>query len=110
MQENLVADTRVGSAEFGDYHYNEFLKWSFGDRKSKAALLRDIAVARTDANKELLDRKIAYYCHLYGLTEEELVDRIRQADEDNISVAKLHQTLAAEAGLNPKQTKPYSGE
>lgn len=110
MQENLVADTRVGSAEFGDYHYNEFLKWSFGDRKSKAALLKDVGVARTDANQELIDRKIAYYSRLYGLTEEQLIDRIRQADEENISVAKLHQNLVAEAGLNPKQIKPYSGE
>lgn len=110
MQENLVADTRIGSAEFGDYHYTQFLMWSFGDRKSKAALLKDIGVARTDANQESIDRKIAYYARLYNLTEDQLIDRIRQADEENVSVAKLHQTLAAEAGLNPKQIKSYSEE
>jgi len=110
MQVLIVADTRIGSAEFGDYHYTEFLKWSFGDRQSKAALLRNLAVARTDANQELIDRKVAYYASLYKMTEEQLVDRIRLADEANISVAKLHQTLAAEAGLDPKQVRQYSGE
>lgn len=110
QQLKLVADTRIGSAEFGDYHYTEFLKWSFGDRQSKAALLRNLAAARTDANQELIDRKIAYYANLYKLTEEQLIERIRLADESNISIAKLHQTLAAEADLDPKQVRQYSEE
>ncbi|NJL57295.1 hypothetical protein HC928_20740 [bacterium] len=105
MELKLVVDTRVGSAEFGDYHYTELLKWAFGDRKSKAALLRDIGVARIDANQDLINRKIDYYINLYQKTEEELVERIRQADEEGISIAKLHQTLADEAGLNPKKNK-----
>lgn len=108
MEPKLVADTRIGSAEFGDYHYSEFLKWCFGDRQSKAALLRNLAAARTDANQDLIDRKMSYYARLYKLTEDQLFERIRQADEQNISVAKLHQTLASEAGLNPKDVKPYA--
>jgi hypothetical protein len=108
MDLKLVVDTRVGSAEFGDYHYTELLKWAFGDRKSKAALIRDIGVARVDANQDLINRKLDYYITLYGKSEAELIERIREADEEGISIAKLHQTLAEEAGLNPKKVKPTS--
>jgi hypothetical protein len=100
---SLVADTRIGSAEFGEYHYQQFLGWSFCDRQSKAALLRNLAVARTDANQESIDRKIAFYAKLYRLTSDELLERIRLADEQKISIAKLHETLAKEAGLSAKE-------
>jgi hypothetical protein len=98
-----MADTRIGSAEFGEYHYQEFLNWSFCDRQSKAALLRNVAVARTDANQELIDRKMEAYAKLYNLTTEQLRERIREADERGVSIAKLHQNLAKEAGLSPKE-------
>jgi hypothetical protein len=104
----MSADSRIGSSEFGEYHYEEFLKWSFGDRKSKAALLRDVAVARTDANKDLIDRKIEFYADLYGLSVEELIDRIREADDRKTSIPKLHEQLAQEAGLTISQTKEFS--
>jgi len=88
------SDTRIGSAEFGDYHYDRFLVWAFVDRQSKAALLRNLAVARTDANKDLIDDKLQYYCDLYNLGQAELLERIRQADLKGISIPQLHKLLS----------------
>lgn len=101
----LVSDTRIGSAEFGGYHYQRHLAWSFCDRQSKAALLRNLAVARIDANQQLIDRKLEYYAHLYGVSVEELLQRIMDADDQKISIAKLHQVLAAESG-QPDDLEP----
>jgi hypothetical protein len=103
MQVIDVADTRIGSAEFGEYHYQEFLHWSFCDRQSKAALLRNVAVARTDANQQLIDRKMAAYAQLYKISLEQLKERVRLADEEKISIAKLHETLIKEAGLTSRE-------
>lgn len=103
MEVFLVADTRITSAEFGDYHYQQFLGWSFCDRQSKAALLRNVAAARTDANQDSIDRKLEFYARLYKTTPEQLLERIREADEKNISIAKLHQILAKEAGLSARE-------
>lgn len=89
-------DTRIGASEFGQYHYDRFLYWSFGDRKSKAALLRDLAVARTDGNLELIDAKLDEYARLYGLTVDDLKALIKEADQTGMSVPKLHKQLQDE--------------
>lgn len=88
-----ITDTRISSSDFGQYHYALLLYWSFGDRKSKAMLLRDIAVSRCDANKSLIDDKLAEYAGLYGLTIDELKAKIMEADRDKVSIAKLHELL-----------------
>lgn len=93
----IMSDTRITSAEFGDYHYRRFLQWSFAERQSKAAFLRNLAVARTEANRNEIDDPLLHYSKLYGLPLEELLDAIYNADQNNISVAQLHQRL--EAGL-----------
>lgn len=102
MFDQLVTDTRIGSADFGDYHYQRHLAWSFVDRQSKAALLRNMAAARIDANEAQIDRKLQFYADLYNITLEQLMQRIMEADERKTSIAKLHQVLAAEAGLGPE--------
>jgi hypothetical protein len=84
-------------AEFGDYHYRRFLQWCFSERQSKAAFLRNMAVARTGANEDLIDRAIEHYCKLYSLTAEELQEYVFLADQNNVSIAMLHDRL--EQGL-----------
>lgn len=93
----IVAETRISSAEFGDYHYKRFLSWCFAERQSKAAFLRNVAVSRTEANREEIDEVLQHYCKLYSLQKEELLQHIYEADKNNVSIAQLHERL--EAGL-----------
>lgn len=88
-----VADTRITSAEFGDYHYRKFLEWCFTERQSKAAYLRNLAVARTGANTGNIDTAMDHYCKLYGLSREELQEYVYLADQNNVSIAMLHDRL-----------------
>lgn len=97
MQLIPVSDTRISSAEFGDFHYKKFLEWSFTERQSKAAFLRNVAVARTGANLDSINVAIDHYCKLYKLTREELQEYIYIADQNNVSIASLHDRL--EQGL-----------
>lgn len=106
----FVSDTRISSAEFGDFDYKRFLVWAFTERQSKAAFLRNIGVARTRDNLSVTDTALQHYCELYQLTDDELRTYIYLADQNNVSIAALHQRL--EKGLrgdqlweNPKQTK-----
>jgi hypothetical protein len=93
----IVPDTRISSAEFGDYHYKRFLSWCFVERQSKAAFLRNVAVSRTESNREEINHGFNHYCKAYGLTEEELLECLTQADANNVSIAQLHERL--ESGL-----------
>lgn len=93
----IMSDTRIFSAEFGDYHYRRFLAWSFVERQSKAAFLRNLAVARTEANRSEIDDPLDHYAKLYSLPLEELLEAIYNADRNGVSVAQLHQRL--EAGI-----------
>lgn len=92
-----VTDTRISSSAFGDYHYRRFLLWCFVERQTKAAYLRNLAVARIDANQEIIQNIAAHYCELYKLTPEELQDYIYKADQNNVSISMLHDRL--ESGL-----------
>jgi hypothetical protein len=103
--DSVANNTRITSADFGDYHYQQFLNWTFCDRQSKAALIRNLAVARTDANTELISGKLEYYTELYGLTMAELQKRIFEADAEGISVAELHRRLTAEAEQKRAQSE-----
>jgi hypothetical protein len=93
----VVPDTRISSAEFGDYHYKRFLAWCFVERQSKAAFLRNVAVSRTESNREEINHGLLHYCKVYALTEDELLDYMYQADQNNVSIAQLHERL--EKGL-----------
>lgn|GEM_PF-2971151 len=95
--ETVVADTRIGSSEFGDYQYARFVLWAFLVRQSKGAFLRNIAVARTEANQGTIAESLAYYCQVYGLEEEELLRRVLAADADGKSSVSLHQELEEES-------------
>jgi hypothetical protein len=91
---------KVMSAAFGAYHLRQLRGWAFCDAKSKATLIRDIVVARTEANQPLIADKTEFFVKKYKLSSaDELLDRIEQADREGISVARLHQQLAAEAGV-----------
>jgi len=97
LEPEIVADTRISSAEFGDYHYKRFLAWCFAERQSKAAFLRNVAVSRTEANRDEINEVLEHYCKLYSMTEDDLLWHIYQADKNNISIAQLHERL--ESGL-----------
>ena len=101
MELSPVSDTRITSAEFGDYHYRRFLQWCFSERQSKAAFLRNMAVARTGANEDTIDRATDHYCKLYQLTPDELKEYVFQADQNNVSIAMLHDRL--EQGLRGEE-------
>jgi|GEM_PF-5996343 len=90
---------KVLSAAFGAYHLRLLRGWAFCDAKSKATLIRDIVVARIEANQPLLAEKLEFYAKKYNLSVEEFLDRIEQADREGVSVPRLHQQLAAEAGV-----------
>jgi hypothetical protein len=92
-----VSDTRITSAEFGDYHYRRFLEWCFTERQSKAAFLRNMGVARTGANQDNIDRAMDHYCKLFDLSREQLQEYVFLADQNNVSIAMLHDRL--EKGL-----------
>jgi hypothetical protein len=98
MENMNVSDTRIGSSEFGDYQYARFVFWAFLERQSKGAFLRNVAVARTEANASNISAAAEYYCKLYGFeSPEELWCAVLQADSDGISVAELHRRLQLDA-------------
>lgn len=92
-----VTDTRIFSAEFGDFHYKKFLDWAFVERQSKASLLRNLAVARTDANLGPTAEGLQHYCEIYQLELAELREYLYKADQNGVSIAALHDRL--EKGL-----------
>lgn len=96
-----VTDTRISSAEFGDYHYRRFLLWCFAERQSKAAYLRNMAVARVDANQDVINNISSHYCQLYDLSLEELQEYIYLADLNGVSISMLHDRL--EQGLRGEE-------
>ncbi|MDZ7355911.1 MAG: hypothetical protein ONB55_22550 [candidate division KSB1 bacterium] len=93
----IVPDARISSAEFGDYHYKRFLAWCFVERQSKAAFLRNVVVSRTETNRDEINDGLKHYSNLHGLTELELLEYIYLADQNNVSIAQLHDRL--EKGL-----------
>lgn len=97
MVYEIVSDTRISSAEFGDFHYKRFLAWCLVERQSKAAFVRNIVVSRVESNRSEIDQGLAHYSRLYGLSEEELLEHVYRADRNNVSIAQLHERL--EAGL-----------
>lgn len=94
-----IPDTRILSADLGQYHYVRFLLWAFSDRQSKAALLRNAIVARIDANASSIDEKLNFYSQLYAVTPNQLSERILAADREGTSIVKLHDILATESDL-----------
>ena len=92
-----VADTRISSSEFGEYHYQLFVQWAFIERQSKAAFLRNIAVARTEANRSEVDDGLEFYANRYRMTVQELIDRIAELDQQKLSISQIHQRLDEES-------------
>lgn len=85
----------VYTAELPIYHYKRFLLWAFSDRKSKANLAKDVLVARVEANQALIDLKLEEVAKSYGITVEDLVDKVIQADlgPDKKTAAQLEAEL-----------------
>lgn len=94
-------DTRIGSSEFGDYQYAKFIEWCFYERQSKGGFLRNLAAARTEANQSVIADQRNYYCRVYGISEDEMLRRILEADAEGITIVELHRQLTEEARNNP---------
>lgn len=94
-------DTRIGSAEFGDYQYSEFVEWCFFERQSKSSFLRNLAVARTAENSAVRAAQRDYYCRVYGIDEQTLLRRVLEADSQGLTIVELHRQLSEEAIHNP---------
>lgn len=91
-----VKDTRIQSAEMGDFHYRKFLEWAFVNRQTKGAFLANIGKARvadSGNTKEQLEG-LEHYSRLYNLSIDEVKDCIAQADQNGVSVVELHDRLA----------------
>lgn len=88
-----VSDTRISTAELGEFHYRKFLAWAFVNRQSKAAYARNTLVARTDANTAGIQEGLEFYSQRYGISAEELCDLIVELDADSRSIAQIHQAL-----------------
>lgn len=97
MNEPLM-DGRIYTSEMPPYHLKKLVYWAFADRKTKTTLAKDILVARTEVNDELIDRKLADYALNYLFTTEQLKELILLADSKGISNAQLHNTLKEYAG------------
>lgn len=94
-------DTRIGSSEFGDYQYAKFIEWCFYERQSKGGFLRNLAVARTEANEPVMASQRDYYCKVYGISADELLRRIIESDAEGTTIVELHRQLTEEARNNP---------
>jgi hypothetical protein len=95
-------DTRIGSSEFGDFQYAQFIEWCFYERQSKGGFLRNLAVARTESNQPVIASQREYYCKVYGIDPDELMRRILEADANGVSIVELHRQLTEEAMNNPQ--------
>ena len=95
-------DKRIATAELPIYHYKRLLLWAFCDRKSKANLAKDVLVARVEANQALIDLKLEEVAKSYGITVEDLVDKVIQADlgPDKKTAAQLEVELEKLAKRN----------
>jgi hypothetical protein len=94
----IVTDTRISTAELGEFHYQRFLQWAFVQRQSKAAFARNVLVARTDANNEGIDQGLEFYSARYNISIEELCERIAHLDNEKRSISQIHAALEEQFG------------
>lgn len=98
----MATDLRIGTAPLSSYHHQLLLLWAFCDRKTKGMLGKDILVARSESNKQLIDDKLLHFARAYGLTVEELIERIVQADANNQPLSTLQDELEKSSEVPPK--------
>lgn len=94
----VVSDTRISTGELGEYHYQLFLQWAFVQRQSKAAFARNVLVARTDANSEVIHHGLEFYANRYNITVEELCELLAQFDAEKKSISQIHIALEERFG------------
>ncbi len=92
-----VADTRVYTAELGDFHYQRFLQWAMVENQAKGAFSANIVKARAAANETLIDSGLEFYANKYHLTVEELQQAIADLDAKGKSVLQIHRHLQEQA-------------
>lgn len=91
-----VKDTRIQSAEMGDFHYRKFVEWAFVNRQTKGTFLANVGKARVvdAANAKEQLEGLEHYALLYNLTIEQVRDCIADADQNGVSTVELHDRLA----------------
>ncbi|MEM0978765.1 MAG: hypothetical protein AAGH78_00690 [Cyanobacteria bacterium P01_H01_bin.58] len=95
--EIVVADTRVSTAELGDFHYQRFLQWALVENQPKGAFAANILKARVAANESLIDSGLEFYANQYHMSVEELQQAIADLDADGKSVLQIRRQLQQEA-------------
>lgn len=99
---STVADTRVSTAELGDFHYQRFLQWALVENQAKGAFAANIIKARAASNKSLIDSGLEFYANKYSMTIEELQQAIADLDAQGKSILQIHRQLQKQA--NEKAT------
>lgn len=102
----VVSDTRIATAELGEYHYQRFLQWAFVQRQSKAAFARNVLVARTDSNSDGIDQGLEFYAARYNMTVAQLQQKIAEMDNDKKSISQIHIALEKELADLPTVAEP----
>lgn len=92
-----VADTRISTAELGDFHYQRFLQWALVENQAKGAFAANILKARIAANEGLIESGLEFYAAQYSLTVEELQQRIADLDSEGKSILQIRRHLQQEA-------------
>lgn len=89
-----VSDTRVSTAELGDFHYQRFLQWALVENQAKGAFAANILKARTASNESLIDSGLEFYANKYGVSIEELQQLIADLDSQGKSILQIHRHLS----------------
>jgi len=100
--EAMILDKQMGdrifSAEFGEWNYREFLCLCLRERQSKAQYLRNLAVARTEANRESTYAALDYLANKVGISVDELKDWIVRQDSRGKSIVQMIRYLESFEG------------
>ena len=98
-----VADTRISTAELGDFHYQRFLQWALVENQAKGAFAANIIKARIASNEGLINSGLEFYANQYGLSVEELQQRVADLDAEGNSVPQIRRKLQQEADSRAKK-------
>lgn len=95
-----VSDTRLSTAELGDFHYQRFLQWALVENQAKGAFAANILKARTASNESLIESGLEFYANRYGMTVQELQQTIADLDSQGKSILQIHRHLQQQAEHN----------
>lgn len=78
----ISKNRRLSLSPFSDFHYKWGKLWAVAKNRSLAKMIVDVFEARVEANREDIELMIRDIAKQRGITYEELVDQIMNADEE----------------------------